>query len=195
MASPAPRTERCVQRLQNGLCPSYTNPYRCEEVENAFGAGDVVLRVDYTTKTLAANTAWISTAGATYATREILDWELGRDEASRQVKESTYWADVGRRIREVVVAARRPYTQLLLTGERAEDERLLEVVQNALWGFVLANKFQAGKTQVDSTFGVARGAADFQRKRQQGWLGCVQPQYCEGSSSMGVRTAEKVLEL
>lgn len=45
-----------------GLCPSYADPYDCEEEEEAFGEGDVVLHVDYTTKTLAVNTTWIATA-------------------------------------------------------------------------------------------------------------------------------------
>jgi hypothetical protein len=39
-----------------GLCPSYTDPYKCEEEEAAFGEGDMVLHLNHTSKTLSANT-------------------------------------------------------------------------------------------------------------------------------------------
>jgi hypothetical protein len=37
-----------------GLCPSYTDPYKCEEEEAAFGEEDMVPQLDYTSKTLSA---------------------------------------------------------------------------------------------------------------------------------------------
>lgn len=47
---------------------------------------------------------------------------------------------------------------------------------------VLAENNMAKKTEMtlgsDLSFAVARGAADLQRRRQQGWLGCEQPKYC-----------------
>ena len=73
-----------------GLCPSYTDPYKCEEEEAAFGEGDMVLHLDYTSKTLSANTQWISTARSTFTRTKFVDWNLGRDEAIQWPEEIQY---------------------------------------------------------------------------------------------------------
>lgn len=57
------------------------------------------------------------------------------------------------------------------------DPEFLEAVRD-----MLAENNMAKKNEVtpgsDPSFAVARGAADLQRRRQQGWLGCEQPKYC-----------------
>ena len=50
-----------------GLCFSHEKPYQCEEEAKAFEDGEVVLHVEYTNKTLAANTEWKSSARKSYA--------------------------------------------------------------------------------------------------------------------------------
>ena len=182
-----------------GLCSSYTDPYKCEEEEEVFGLGERILHLDYTNKTLAANTGRISSARETYAETTFADWKLGRDEASQWEKESDYWEAVKSRIRDLATTAKRPYTQLLLTGERAADENFLEVLKDAFSGSNLGNQVEARREEMDLTFVVARGAAELQRRRQQGWLGCVQPMYCSESTLLEKATAKanqaRVLEL
>lgn len=180
-----------------GLCSSYTDPYKCEEEEAAFGEGDVVLQLDYTSLTLSANAQWISTARSTYATRKFLDWKLGRNEATQWPEESDYWNTVKLRIHDLVTAAGRLYTQLLLTGDRSEDKTFLEVVKDALCGSELGDQVEVSKKKMDLIFVVARGAAEFQRRWQRGWLGCVQPKHCGETTIWGKARSkvQRVLEL
>lgn len=166
-------------------CAPRTGPYKCEEEEAAFGEGDIVLHLDYTSKTLSANTDWISTARSTYATTKFVDWDLGRDEATHWPEESDYWNAVKLRVRDLATSVKRPYTQLLLTGDRAEDENFLEVIKDAFWDLDLGAQVEANKKQIDLMFVVARGAAELQRRRQQGWLNCVQPKCCNETTVWG----------
>lgn len=114
-----------------------------------------------------------------------MDWELGRDEPSQSPEESQYWNAVRKRIRGFAKVAVQPYTQLLLTGDRAKDEEFLEVLKNALWDLELGDEVEARREQMDSVFVVARGVAEFQRRRQRGWLGCVQPNRCDKTTLWG----------
>jgi hypothetical protein len=178
-----------------GLCSSYTVPYKCEEEEAAVGDGNIVLHVDFTSKTLAANTDCISSARSTYAKTNFVDWRLGRDEAVHWAEENDYWNALETRIRDIAKQARRQYTQLLLTGDRANDEKFLEVVKDALGGSKLVEPLETNK--MDLTYVVASGAAVFQRRRQCGWLGCVQPKHC-GETTLWEKVAARaqhVLEL
>jgi hypothetical protein len=161
-----------------GLCTSYTDPFRCAEEESGFGSGDVVLHLDYTSKTLAANTARISTARQTYSTTWLVHWGLGRDGAVLREKEGYYWDEVRRCIQALVMAEKKPYTRLLLTGDRAEDKKFREVVKDALRNPGITNHEQADDSRADLIFAVARGAAEFQWRRQRGWLDCAEPQQC-----------------
>jgi len=168
-----------------GLCASYTDPYECEEEEDAFGDGDMVLHIDYTSKTLSANTEWISTVRSSYARTKFVDWKLGRDDAAQWPEESQYWDAVKLRIRDFAKVTKKPYTQLLLTGDRAEDETFLEVLKDALSDFGLRDEVEISKSQRDFKFVVARGVAEFQRRRQRGWFHCVQPKHCNETTLWG----------
>jgi hypothetical protein len=180
-----------------GLCTSYTDPYKCEEEEAAFGKGDVVLHLDYTSKTLSASAQWISKARSTYTPTKFVDWKLGRDDATQWPEESQYWDAVKQRIRDFAKVAARPYTHLLLTGDHAKDEKFLEVVKGALWDLGFGDGVEVSKKQMDEVFVVARGVAEFQRRRQQGWLDCVQPKHCNETTLWGKARskAQRVLEL
>lgn len=70
---------------------------------------------------------------------------------------------------------------LLLKGEHAEDEKFLAVLRDALPSNQLAGKVRIDRVPPDLTSIVARGVAEFQRRRQQGWLGCAEPQHCNAS--------------
>lgn len=180
-----------------GLCSTYTDPYKCEEEESAFEDSDVVLHIDYTSKTLSANTGQISTARSTYATKEFVDWKLGRDEVAEIADEKTYWNSVKKRIEDFGRRARKPFSRLLLTGDCAKDPRFLKVVKDALRGSQLADQVEVRNKEIDLTFAVARGAAEFQRRRQQGWLDCVQPKYCSEDTfwRKAAARAQQALEL
>ena len=52
--------------------------------------GDMVLHLDYTSRTLSTNTQWISTARSTFTRTKFVDWNLGRDEAIQWPKEIQY---------------------------------------------------------------------------------------------------------
>ncbi len=168
-----------------GLCPSYRDPYKCEEEEEAFDSGDSVLHIDFTERTLAANTALISTARSTYAISKFNDWELGRNGATQWATEVEYWNAVGARIRNLIREARKPYTQLLLTGDCANDEKFLEVVRDVLSGSGVADQVKSSQTQMNLMFVASRGAAEFQRRRQRGWLNCLQPKHCSRDIDQG----------
>lgn len=161
-----------------GMCPSYTDPYKCEEEEAPFGEGDMVLHLDYTNKTLSANTELIATARWTSTWMKFVDWKLGRDVATPWSEESQYWDAVKERIRDFPKVAVRPYNQLLLTGSCAKDETFLEVVKDALWDLGLGGEVKGSREQMDPVFVVARGVAELQRRRQRGWLGCMLPKRC-----------------
>jgi hypothetical protein len=107
-----------------------------------------------------------------------VDWKLGRDEATHWLEERRYWDAVKLRIRDFAIAAVRPYSRLLLTGDRAKDETFLQSVEDAFWDMGLGDLVEGRRRDMDSGFLVARGVAEFQRKRQRGWLGCVQQKYC-----------------
>ncbi|PMD26740.1 hypothetical protein NA56DRAFT_654528 [Hyaloscypha hepaticicola] len=180
-----------------GLCTSYTDPYKCEEEESAFGLGDIVLHLDYTSKTLSANTELISTARSTFTRTKFVDWKLGRDEVTQWSEESQYWDAVKLRIRDFARVAVRPHTQLLLTGDCAKDEEFLEVLKDALWDLGLGDEVEVRRKQMDSVFVVARGVAEFQRRRQRGWLGCVLPKGCNETTlwEKARSQVQRVLEL
>jgi hypothetical protein len=81
----------------------------------------------------------MSSARSTYATERLIDWKLGRNEATHWPEESEYWEMVKRKIRELTEARPRPFSQLLLTRDHAKDERFLEVVKDSLRDTNLAN--------------------------------------------------------
>ena len=89
------------------------------------------------------------------------------------------------------MGVRRPYTRLLLTGDRAGDEIFLRVVKDALGGLNIVAQVNERKAPIDFSYAVARGAAEFQRRRQQGWLDCVQPRYCGETSLWGKMEVKK----
>lgn len=171
-----------------GLCSSYTDVLQCEEEEEAFGDVDTVLHLDYMNKTLSANSARKSKARETYARSEFVDWELGHD-LTRGGERDEYWNAVKLRIEALVTATRWPYSQLLLTGEAANDEKFLEVIKDALGDSKLASWVNTVRLGMDFKYVVARGAAEFQRRRQLGRLDCVQPEYCNEPTFWGKSTA------
>jgi hypothetical protein len=180
-----------------GLCTSYTDPYACEEEEAAFGIADSVLHLDYTRKTLAANTHVISSARSTYVTTQFVDWTLGRDAASGEDGGGDYWDALRLRIGGLTGSVRHPYTKILLTGDCAGDEKFLEILRDIFGGSMMVEPVDVRKT-IDFKFVAARGAAEFQRRRQRGWLNCVQPKRCgEPTSILGKMRdqAQRVLEL
>ena len=166
-----------------GLCPSYRDPYECETEENTSCANHEVLQLDCTNHTLAANGASISSARETYATRIFVDWSLGREESRQQPNGSDHWDKVKNTLTETFAAAVRPYDMLLLTGECAGDQHFFGAVRMALKDNSMANNIHV-KSNSSSAFTVARGVSEMQRRRQQGWLDCVQPKHCNQSSSL-----------
>jgi hypothetical protein len=78
-----------------------------------------------------------------------------------------------------------PYNQLLLTGDRAKDETFLDVVKDTLWELGMGDEVEVRKRQMNPVFVVARSAAEFQRRRQWVWLGCVQPERCNETTLWG----------
>lgn len=105
--------------------------------------------------------------------------ELGWDELGRGRDEVEYWKLVKQRIQKVAREVKRSYTKLLLTGDSADEERILMVLKDALGGVAASARLEVKKGGVDAPlFAVARGAAQFQRRRQQGWLECVQAEKC-----------------
>ncbi|KUJ17711.1 uncharacterized protein LY89DRAFT_718352 [Mollisia scopiformis] len=158
-----------------GLCATYADPYKCEKEENAMKDGDELLHLDYTNRTLSANTDWIKMARSKYAATNIVDWELGSDQKGT----SGYWENVKERVRRL--KGKKEFTQLLLSGERAGDEDFLETVKDALWDA----EVEVREQDIDFRFVVARGAAEMQWRRQRGWLDCVQPKYCREKTVWG----------
>lgn len=173
-----------------GLCPSYKDPYLCEAEEDQFGEGEVVLHLDYTNHTLAANVDWIKSARQTGAQVRFVDWELGMEGKEKFEEDDLYWSAVRQRIRDLTMTAKRPYDRLLLTGERANDEKFLKVVKDGLSGIRAGERLPAvtADALVDPLFVVARGTAEFQRRWQQGWFECVQPRGCR---STGVKYSQE----
>ena len=157
----------------------------------------MVLHLDFTNKTLSANTELISSARSTFTRTRFVDWKLGRDEATNFPEESQYWDAVKLRIRDFAKLAVRPYTQLLLTGDCAKDEMFLEVVKDALWDLGVGDGVDMRMEKMDPVFVVARGVAEFQRRRQRGWLGCVLPKWCNEATLWGKARSQvqRVLEL
>jgi hypothetical protein len=70
-------------------------------------------------------------------------------------------------------------------------------VKDALWGLGLGDEVEVRRGKMDAVFLVARGVAEFQRRRQRGWLGCVLPKCCNETTFWGKARAEvqRVLEL
>jgi hypothetical protein len=98
------------------------------------------------------------------------------DEAGHWTEENDYWNAVKTRIRDIAKQVGRKYIQLLLTGESADDSKFLKVMKNALGGSALVQLLEISKMDLNSL--VVSGAAIFQRRRQRGWLDCVQPKRC-----------------
>lgn len=171
-----------------GLCSSYTNFFECEQEEDASGNGESVLHIDYTTHTLAINTdEYMAQARRRWKspTTKFVDWKLGKDEIAPWPDEDAYWVALGTKVREAAVAKRRPFTQLLLTGDRAKDEKFLKVLKDALTNTDLASIVEVRNAQMDLTFVAARGAAMLQWRRQRGWLDCVQREFCSETTMLG----------
>jgi hypothetical protein len=51
-----------------------------------------------------------------------------------------------------------------------------------LWNSELRDKVN---NKMDPKYVVARGAAEFQRRRQRGWLDCMQTKYCKETTTWG----------
>lgn len=64
-------------------------------------------------------------------------------------------------------------------GDSADDEKLPMVLKNALGGVAASATLEVRKSgDAAPLFAVAGGAAEFQLRRQQGWLECVQAKKC-----------------
>jgi len=177
-----------------GLCTSYTEPYMCEKEEAAFSDGDMVLQLDYTNKTLAAATDYILTARSTLPSRHFSDWDLGYDHAADGTDKNSYWNAVRLRIQEFAAASRRPLSQLILTGEQANNPMFLKTVKDALGDTKIMTQLKGDNQKLDFTFLVSQGVAELQRRRQQGWLRCMQPKHCKKPAIL-TKTASKVRKL
>lgn len=184
----------------HGLCGSFTDPYTCEEEEEReFGDGDLVLHLDYTDKALAANVQWITSAHEEAAKSVLVDWELGHGALAEYDEDNQYWERVLLCIRGAAMKgpySKKTYDQLLLTGEHGTDAKFLQTVKDALRSvegnksFRTMEDITGTEKGLDTVFAVAKGEAEMQRRRQKGWLKCVQPKHCSEAAS-GIFTAMK----
>lgn len=164
----------------HGLCSSYTDPYQCE-AEEAELQENRVLHLDFTNKSLSATGHRMRTARNQYSSLVLLDWGLGRENSTHSTIDTEYWGALKSRIQDLA-PSKDPYTKLLVTGEAANDESFLEILREALWDDELKDQIDSG---MNPRFVVARGAAEFQRRRQRGWLDCVQTNYCKQTTIWG----------
>lgn len=161
-----------------GLCNLYKDS-ACEEEEDALPE-EHVLHLDYTMATLSANVKWIRTARQTYGTIRFTNWDLGLVRKGTFDDDMLYWAQVRGQIQKLANIARSPYTQLLLTGECARDDKFLTIVKDVL-SMVDGKQFKIGQSDVDPQYVIARGVAEFTKRRQEGWLECVQSKKCQNN--------------
>jgi hypothetical protein len=166
-----------------GLYNIYKDSYACEEEEDALPE-EHVLHLDYTMATLSANVKWIRTTRQTYGTIRFTNWDLALVRKGTFDDDMLYWAQVRAQIQKLANIARSPYTQLLLTGECARDDKFLTIVKDVL-SMVDGKQFKIGRSDVDPQYVIARGVAEFTKRRQEGWLECVQSKKCQKQSQRG----------
>ncbi|KAI0516855.1 hypothetical protein F5B22DRAFT_606788 [Xylaria bambusicola] len=172
----------------DGLCPSYTDAYKCEKEEHQLPSR-WILQLDFSHQSLSGAMDLKGTARHLWADAEFVDFALGADHRPHEddSAEQEYWDKLEARIREFVESNHRP-EKLYLTGEDATEPRFLEVVRNALADLtsppvleVLNHTVSIGSADIFQ-FATSMGAAEFAKRRQEGMANCLLPEQCRGKA-------------
>lgn len=100
-----------------------------------------------------------------------MDWDLGREKARRWEQESKHWNNVDSPLRQIVVAGRRRYAELLSTGNRVHGDYFLAGLRDAFGDCGLQESIQLWM-EVDFTFAAASMEQQSSERgvRKAGWM-------------------------
>ena len=110
----------------------------------------------------------------------IIKEELGLQGLDRYNNPSFYWNSIRTAIVNVTAAASKPINTPLLLGEHGANEKLLNVIRNALGGVQspLSSANLYAFQYRDPLYVAARGAAEFARRFQRMPWGCKELVHC-----------------
>lgn len=159
-----------------GLCSSYTDLLACEAEEENM-AVETVLTVEYTRDALIVAMFTVKTASSVSDKLTRIWYDDGADHD----KDDGYWAMVKERIQELPLNVyKKSPTRILATGVAADSSEFLEVLREAVEELHMGKPYdEAVANGYDPLFAVARGAAEFAKRKQEAPRNCIEPQKCQ----------------
>lgn len=191
-----------------GLCANYTDGYEYEREVWEF-TYQYLLQIDFSRESLSGtikSLRGVMDVGSLKTAFIDPELDYGREEVRLatvpESDDSTYWAAISSRIRELVVSFRPSITDLLLTGTSAGNQRFQAALRDALHNVVaqeviaVVDDYGAMSSEEEISmfdFATARGAAEIAKRRQEGPVRCAQSTAGGASEarSRGYRTVEK----
>ena len=183
----------------DGLCPSYTDAYRCEEEENQFPS-PCTLHLDFSNHNLSGSMEWKGTARRGWAHAEFVELGLGADYIPGDLHEKKeYWYKLADLIKEFVKPYPRP-EKVYATGESITESLFLEAVDYALDDLTVPFPLQKFLGQTPPTapaelfqFLTSMGVAEFAKRRQEGMAICQLLEQCrDGTGTRAPQGSEEL---
>ena len=159
-----------------GICSSYTDVEKCEAEEGKLRL-ETALTVEYTRDALVVALVSFDTARSASDKLTRLSYNAGADHDTNE----GHWNLVKKHILELPRQYRgRDITKILVTGDKSESPKLLEILREVIEGLVI-NRPDLGAVGkgYDPVIAVARGAAELAKRKQEAPRDCVEPPRCQ----------------
>jgi hypothetical protein len=159
-----------------GLCSDYTDTLACEAEEETMPI-ETVLTVEYTKDALVVAMFTMRTASSVSDKVTRIYFDIGADHS----REEDHWKVVKDRIQNLPMNIyKKTPTKVLVTGAEASSTEFLAALREALEGLGIdkASSETVGRGY-DPTFVVARGAAEFAKRKVEMPRHCIETEQCK----------------
>jgi len=159
-----------------GMCEHYDNIYTCEDEQDRMPL-EMVLAIEYTTHALIVTMFPLKSATSNSDELTRVSFVAG----SNNEGSKGHWERVRGLIRELPTTKdRAPLTKVIVMGESADSDDFLNVVREALAPQAVANlTYKIMPQEFSPLYAVARGAAEFAKRKQEAPKGCIETEECK----------------
>lgn len=159
-----------------GLCSNYTDILTCEAEEETMPI-ETVLTVEYTKNALVVAMFRLQTANSVSDKFTRVYFDIG----ANHEQEEDHWTIVKHRIQNLSMNIyKKMPTKVLVTGAAASSTEFLEALREALEGLGIDKAFnETVASGYDPVFVVARGAAEFAKRKQEMPRYCIEADQCK----------------
>ncbi len=161
---------------QWGMCAHYDDLYACEAEEEQMPI-ETVLAIEYTTRAMIVTMFPLQAASSNSDELTRISMDLG----SNNEENEGHWDGVRNMIQELpTMRDETPLTKVIVMGESANSKDFLDAVRKALGPQVAADLMPSlNLHEFDPLYAVARGAAEFAKRKQEAPKGCVESEECK----------------